>query len=127
MRISDWSSDVCSSDLVQYRGHGPRLDRRRRGGARGAVLGRSAGPAGRSRARTLNGAGGVAGTMAAPQQKPRSPLKCIAPNVTIEGWFTGLHNNDRRDTQAANWGRPYTLRLTPLGGTHPPPPTNSSQ
>src|SRR3546814_20071735 len=75
-------------DAVQDRGHGPRLDRRRRGGARGAVLGRSAGPAGRSRARTLNGAGGVAGTMAAPQQKDRKSVvegKSVSVRVDLGG------------------------------------------
>src|SRR3546814_13870402 len=35
MRISDWSSDVCSSDLLPFEGRGS--DDRRRGGSRGRI------------------------------------------------------------------------------------------
>src|SRR3546814_20097633 len=95
-------------DAVQYRGHGPRLDRRRRGGARGAVLGRSAGPAGRSRARTLNGPGGVAGHMAAPQKNTRSPLTLIAPTFKTPGCLRGFLHTHRRIIKRAHAGKPKT-------------------
>src|SRR3546814_7351712 len=38
MRISDWSSDVCSSDLERYRGRSPARSRRR-GAADAALVG----------------------------------------------------------------------------------------
>src|SRR3546814_2415495 len=41
MRISDWSSDVCSSDLLDGGAHGDFRCRRRRGVGRGVATGES--------------------------------------------------------------------------------------
>src|SRR3546814_3706326 len=50
VRISDWSSDVCSSDLVQDQGPGYHRRRRLRHDARGADAALPARPEGRPRA-----------------------------------------------------------------------------
>src|SRR3546814_3987044 len=67
MRISDWSSDVCSSDLTRTPG-------------RGSVAGGAAGDGGRGRARTAVAGPPVrpSGTLAERSEERRVGKECVS-------------------------------------------------
>src|SRR3546814_13668528 len=72
MRISDWSSDVCSSDLVARRQDQRAAGSGRLGGARAAGAARA-------------GAGGEAGAAGAAAVRGRVRTRDPAPNPSPEG------------------------------------------
>src|SRR3546814_17760924 len=82
MRISDWSSDVCSSDLPVRRrfGGARRGDALPGGGAAG--LGRAAG---RCRGRGRSGGGALGGGLHPPDRKSVAEGKSVSVRVDIGG------------------------------------------
>src|SRR3546814_11004871 len=113
MRISDWSSDVCSSDLLPQA----------RGRMRGRLLRRAGGRDQRPLPREArhHGGGRVAGwpeMTARPQNRMTAGWSGFIDPAT--GWVDGANPacDDRTETRLGYW----PVRTTPPKTTPPPPP-----
>src|SRR3546814_19273519 len=93
MRISDWSSDVCSSDLQFGRGRGAAERTRTSTGSPASPLAATGGHRGGSaRRRALPGLDAVAQAPGAARRRARHP----PPAPRTELWIATFHARDRQ-------------------------------
>src|SRR3546814_2423030 len=108
MRISDWSSDVCSSDLVQF---GAEVH------ARGAADApdRSAGPLGGERVEPVEGLAGFRGAEAGLEQAALEGV-AVADEVRVFGEV--VFEQIEQDVQDALFHFPRDRKSTRLNSSH---------